>query len=247
MTAQSIAGLEEFASGIASANLSQADSAIALLWLHDHHTNGFMATASELNKMLADVGLRPAQHDRSLKRELKLKRKYVLASGDKFKLTLTGRSELGSKYMSLLKKPKVIVSDTIVPEDLVKKLRKFYAELALEINGQFKYQFYDGCLVLIRRMVESLIVDLFEKIGHADKIKTAQGEYMMLNALIGVVCSGQYLKLAKGAKDALEKIKEAGDKGAHNRFNLAVERDVQNIETGMRAVISELIEKLTKP
>ena len=239
-----VANLAQFASALSSENPTQADAALALLWFHDHYDLGYSTTPESLNEMMAAVGLRPATRHRFLKRNLEAKKQLVIFLEGKIKLSLKGRAMLDQKYLGLLQKPNVVVVDTIIPKNLVDGLRKFYSDLTWQINGMFKYQFYDGCLVQSRRMIESLIVDLYEKINQADKIKTPTGDFMMLNGLIGVICSGQHIKLSKGAKEALEKIKEGGDKGAHNRFVIAIERDVQNVEVGARTLISELVQKL---
>ncbi len=233
--------------GLVPLRLSQAESAMALLWFHDHYGHGFAATADELNEIMRTAGLSPATESKALKFKLKNCSAIIIAADGKFSLTLTGRTELGKKYLSLLKKPNVLVLDLIIPDDLTKSLRPFYRDLARQINGTYKFAFYDGCLVLARRFVESLILDLFERLGHADKAKNERGEFLMLNGLVGIVNSGQYVRLSRSARAALECIKDVGDNAAHNRFHCAVERDVQNVEGDLRKLLSELIQAMPQP
>jgi len=111
--------------------------------------------------------------------------------------------------------------------------------MVLQINGCYQMGFYDGCAVLSRRIMESLLIAAFEKTAHTDAIKQGS-DYLMLSGIISAARSGQYFRLSRGIGEKMELIKNLGDTAAHNRSHITTKLDIDQIAMGLRQVLSEL-------
>jgi hypothetical protein len=63
----------------------------------------------------------------------------------------------------------------------------------------------------------------------------------LLRDLASRAIGQQPVGLGRDAKDALGKIKEMGDRSAHNRRYNAVKSDLDKVQSGVRVVVDELI------
>ncbi len=100
---------------------------------------------------------------------------------------------------------------------------------------------YDACAVMIRRLIETLIIESFEKASIADKIKNDNGDFLYLKDLIAKCLSETCWNLGRGCKQALPKLKDIGDKSAHSRRFNAQRGDLDPLLKDVREVVQELI------
>jgi hypothetical protein len=56
--------------------------------------------------------------------------------------------------------------------------------VANHINGAYENGWYDACAVMLRRLVETLIIETFEHHNIAHKIQNASGDFLFLRDLI---------------------------------------------------------------
>ncbi len=94
---------------------------------------------------------------------------------------------------------------------------------------------------MIRRLIETLIIEVFEykKISH--KIKNTNGDFLYLRDLIGVLASEATWNLSRNSKKSLDELKDIGDKSAHNRYFNAQRKDIDDIKKDIRNVSQELL------
>ena len=114
-----------------------------------------------------------------------------------FKLKLSARAKLGEQYLPLLKRPKIDVDDHVLEAADFLGKRDYLEAMVTQINGCYQYRFYDGCLVICRRLAESLLIECFEVGGHASAIKGKGDEYLMFGPIIDVAKSGKFIKLLR--------------------------------------------------
>jgi hypothetical protein len=131
-------------------------------------------------------------------------------------------------------------SEMIVYKPLVKNTRGYIEKIANQINGCYEKGWYDACAVMIRRLLETLIIEVFESKGIDSKIKK-DGDFMFLRDMISVTLSETSLNLSRNTKKALPALKDIGDKSAHSRRFNAIRQDIDNIKTDLRTVIQEFI------
>lgn len=131
-------------------------------------------------------------------------------------------------------------SEAIIYKPLVKGTRGYIEKISNQINGCYEMGWYDGCAVMIRRLVETLIIEVFESKGMESKIKKNE-EYMFLRDMINITLAESSLNLSRNAKQALPRLKDIGDKSAHSRRFIAIRHDIDDIKPDLRIIIQELL------
>jgi hypothetical protein len=95
--------------------------------------------------------------------------------------------------------------------------------------------------VMIRRLIETLIIEAFEHHKIADKIKTPGGDFFYLSDLITHTLNEKSWNIGRNAKQALPKLKSVGDLSAHSRRHVAHRSDIDKIISDLRTAVQELI------
>lgn len=129
----------------------------------------------------------------------------------------------------------------IIPHAMVKSTRGYIEKIAYQINGCYEAGCFDACAVMMRRLLETLIIECFEEYKIESKIKNTTGDYMFLSDLIGVLMSEASWALGRNSKKALPKLKDIGDKSAHSRRFNAHREDVDNLIVDFRTTCQELL------
>src|SRR5258708_8647961 len=65
----------------------------------------------------------------------------------------------------------------VVPRSVVRSTRGYVEKVLNQANGSYEKGWYDACAVMIRRLIETLIIEAFEKHQIADKIKGPTGDF----------------------------------------------------------------------
>jgi len=108
---------------------------------------------------------------------------------------------------------------TFLPTDIVPN--GVYRRVLEEVNKCFEGECYNACSAMLRRLMESLIIEAFE--GQKIEAKILHdGEYLELKALIGKAVAE--LKLGRNTRDALPKLKFFGDLSVHSRRKSGAKR-----------------------
>lgn len=100
-----------------------------------------------------------------------------------------------------------------------------------------------ACLVMIRRLFETLIIEAFERYKITERIKSPDtGSYYFCSDLIDELLAEKSLwVIGRNVVKALPKIKMRGDLSAHNRRFNARKMDVDIIKDDLRITLEELI------
>lgn len=132
-------------------------------------------------------------------------------------------------------------SEMVFPHSLVKNTRGYIERIAHQINGSYARGWYDACAVMIRRLIETLIIEVFEAHNIEHKIKDPQtGDFLYLKDLIKNTLSETIWNLTREAKRALPHLKDIGDKSAHSRRFTAHKEDIDKLSNDVRLVVEEL-------
>ena len=115
-----------------------------------------------------------------------------------------------------------------------------YRKVLEEANRCFSADCPNACAAMLRRLVESLIIEAFEAHAIEAKVKDTTGEYLELKALIGKAVAEQKLNLSRNTRTALPHLKFVGDLSVHSRRNLIRNGDLKGIRNDARAAIEEL-------
>lgn len=136
-------------------------------------------------------------------------------------------------------------TEQVLPIDVVKD-DWFLKKLFVQINGCYERQWYDACSVMIRKVIEHLVICLFEHKGVAAEIKDGEN-YFMLKQLITTLEQKTTWTLGRETKPLLKDMKSVGDRGAHTRDYITTKPDIDKlINNGLRVAVEELMSKSGK-
>ena len=93
-------------------------------------------------------------------------------------------------------------NDLVILSSLVRGTRGYIEKIGNQINGTYANGWFDSCAVMIRRLVETLIIESFEKHGLASKIKNSQGDFFYLRDLISQTLNEPSWNLSRNCKAA---------------------------------------------
>lgn len=129
----------------------------------------------------------------------------------------------------------------VILTSIVRNTRGYIESVSNQINGAYEMGWYDACAVMIRRLLETLIIECFEKFGLATKIQNANGDFYYLKDLIDKCLTEAAWNLSRNCKKAMPKLKDVGDKSAHSRRFNAHRGDIDPLLHDIRTVVQELI------
>jgi hypothetical protein len=129
----------------------------------------------------------------------------------------------------------------IIPKGVFLNTRAYLERIAHQINGCYENGWYDACSVMLRRFIETLIIEAFEANGIDNKIKNTAGDFFYLSDLVTITLAEPSWNLSRNTKKSLPKLKDLGDKSAHSRRFLALRNDIDKLIPDIRVVSQELI------
>lgn len=230
----------DFARRIAELSLTHAGRAIALLWFYDYTQDYEERTASELASDLHDEGF-PRPNVTRLREDLRKDRCVIKGSRKgSFRLDVRRRSALDDTYLSLLNIKVATVSGAILDPDLVTGTRGYLERLVHQINGSYDYGFYDATAVLCRRLMESLMIEVYIHKKRTADIRQG-GAFLTLEKLIAYMRQDSAVTLGRSTPKKMTEIKELGDTAAHDRVYITQQLDIDDVKLRFRRVIQELL------
>ncbi|RDI14582.1 hypothetical protein [Flavobacterium sp. AG291] len=163
--------------------------------------------------------------------------KYVLQQG-LYYLERIRKNEIDIEVNA----PKIITpSSDLFPLELVENTRGYITKVASQAIICYDLQQYDASLVMIRKLLETLVIEIFEKYNVSDEIKDSDGNFYMLSALIDALLSHKNWNLGRTTKQYFPHIKKLADTSAHNRRFVAKKPDIDKYKSELRMIIEELV------
>jgi len=231
---------KKFAETISNLNLSHLDRAIAFLWYYRNSQEFDERSAGELACDLHDEDF-PKPNVTILKKQL-VKSRYTTRGKRKgtFQLDVRKIKELDDKYNLLMKIKKHTPSEIVLPTSNITGTRNYLEKIVDQINNCYDLGFYDSCAVMMRRLMESLIIEIYIAEKRSDEIKN-NGLFFHLEALITHITNDHLINLSRGNHSTIEKIKELGDTAAHDRVYITQQPDIDDLKFKYRKLIQELL------
>ena len=230
----------DFLRRIENPGLDTLDRAVALLWWagRDDPTSG-MTPKAICNEL--ELAGHPKQNVSRLASLLKADRRTSKAGKDGWRLHLRARQELDTLYAFALRPRPPAPSDSILPRQLFAGTRGYIERVVEQINKSYDAELWDCCAVMCRRLIETLIIETYEKAGRANEIKGSDGNFMMLNGLVTSLDQDTTIHLGRSAARGLKDFKQLGDLSAHNRRFNAHRNDIDRIRDGLRVATQEFL------
>jgi hypothetical protein len=234
--------LEEFCRRLAQVpDLKVADKALALMWWHDDNESGVEVSPTSLARLMRDAGL--ANSSPTFVKGVLQKTGHVLKGSNGYRLKTASRRAVRASLGDIVDPEllQVPAGPDYLPAALWAGGRGYIVRVCLQLNGSYSCGFYDCAAVMLRRLVETLIIEAFEKLGRAAEIRDVDGNYRMLSGLTQAVLDPSGLQLTRDSRRALHDIKSLGDRSAHSRKYNAVKGDLEKVELGVRVLVEDLL------
>lgn len=132
-------------------------------------------------------------------------------------------------------------SSLILHRTFFENTRGYIEQIVDQINLTYESTCYDACAVMIRRLIEVLIIESFDKYGASSEICDSDGNYFFLDELINRASTCKHWKLGRNTKSGLKKLKSIGDQSAHSRRYNAKKPYIDEIIHDLRVVSEELL------
>ncbi|MEW6249163.1 MAG: hypothetical protein AB1716_00825 [Planctomycetota bacterium] len=131
--------------------------------------------------------------------------------------------------------------ELFLPQDVWNHTRGYLEQVCSQLNACVAHEIWDGAAVLMRRLVETLIIEAYEHLRRENEIKGSDGNFLMLRDLVARAVGSGGLSLGREARGGLPAIKDVGDRSAHNRRYNARRADIFDIRAALRVAVDELI------
>ena len=175
---------------------------------------------------------------------LNASRNTVRAQRAGYKLHVDYVREMEAKYPELSEKSQEVIElGTILPEIDYQKTRGYIEALAKQMNAAYEHNIFDGCAVLMRRLVEVLLILSYRHLGIEAEIQDANGNYVMLDGIITNAVQNKKLGLSRNSKQHLEIYRKLGNFSAHKIEYICRREYIQPHIQDYRALIVELLHK----
>jgi len=224
---------------------SNAEKALTVLWYRDRQKPDIAMTSGALTKVLVEhhVGTPNATQLGASIRKTKLatesKAGFSLKAGSRKIVHDWLPAEIDGMQ------PAMDHSTGYLQDALWIGTRGYIESVCKQLNGCFRAAYYDATSVMLRRLMETSIIEAYEHLKRENEIKDGDGNYFMLKHLVDRA-NGKHphggLHLGRDAKKNLEDVKALGDRSAHNRRFVAHAPDLVGIQSGVRTAAQELIQ-----
>ena len=133
-------------------------------------------------------------------------------------------------------------TQAVLPFALVHNTRGYLERVVHQINGCYEKGWFDSCAVMMRRLMETLVIECFEAKGVAHKIKDSRtGDFFYLSDLVSHTLGESTWNLGRNTKRALPNLKTVGDQSAHSRRYNAHREDIDKLIPDFRTACQEFI------
>ncbi|WP_449428896.1 hypothetical protein [Rhodanobacter umsongensis] len=158
----------DFDATISKDKLSAVGRAVAILWLSKSAYAIDGMTAKEIAKIIEDECGHPRQNATRLDEQLRLDRRTAKHGGAGWRLRPDAIRSLDEQYSHLIaqKKPKAVISNSLIPREIFEQASRTYITRVLDqVNGCYDNGFYDASAVMARRLIETLVIDIYVEAG----------------------------------------------------------------------------------
>ena len=168
-------------------------------------------------------------------RSTKKKQKFVKTQNG-YKLERHYKSELTKKIPDRVEPTH---SNQIIPDQFFDYSRTYLTSIVDQINISFEYGLFDACSVLMRRLMETLLIEVFIQKGISDEIKENKN-FLPLERLINHALTKNDFHWNRNSTKDFAAVKKLGDVAAHDRTYITHKSDVEDIKINYRRLIQEI-------
>lgn len=141
---------------------------------------------------------------------------------------------------AVVQSEEIVTDDCILPDALVNNTRGYIISLSQQINASYNNNIFDGCAILMRRLLEILLIHSYEAIGKLDDIKTDSG-FNNLSYIINSTLSNKLFNLHKDSEEIIDTFRVLGNFAAHKIQYTTKRKDIDNVKLRYRLLVQELL------
>lgn len=135
----------------------------------------------------------------------------------------------------------VIATEELLPLDILDTAPYYIKLTAKQMNQCFECCLYDAVLVMMRKLIETLIIECFERYGIDGNVKDNNGQFFFLSDLIPRFVTSKKWNVSRNLESHIKQVKKYGDLSAHNRRFLAKRSDMNDFKFELRQAVQEII------
>lgn len=183
-----------------------------------------------------------------LRKKILASNQFIRASSaNKVRLHARALNELQERYPELDSESEEVQAadtlDILIPANLLDSPPTYLVRLIQQINASYQHNIFDGCAVLMRRMLEILLIQSYIKLEIDSEIRGANGSYLFLEGISNNAKNNLTLDLSRSSKSNLDAFRTLGNFAAH-RIEFSTRKfDIEKIAQEYRATIEELAYK----
>jgi hypothetical protein len=232
--------LKKLTQNLTQNKVSKIDFATAFVWYH-FATTGNDIKIAEINEYFIENAL-PKYNQTYLKEDLRKNKNITKGSSvNTYKPVRKYQDDMETLFPYIsIKSEEINTDDSILPDSLIDKSRGYIINLGKQINASYNNNIFDGCAVLMRRLLEILLIHSYEECGKLNEISDGDG-YRNLSYIINYTISNRPFKLSKDSNETLDDFRQLGNFSAHRIQYNAKRKDIDNIKLKYRMTIEELL------
>ncbi len=235
-----MASPREFLLATASDHSSALERALGLLYIVGADDPSVGMTARQICDCFFEVG-HARQNVSRLDAALHRDRRTIRAGINEWRLSAKARLDLAETF-SFVAKPKALPDiDSVLPHGIFDRRRGYINRVVQQLNQSYDLGLFDCTAVMCRRLLETLIIEVYERSGRADELHGSDGHFMMLSGLLTVLEKDKTINFSRNGQKGLKDFKSLGDLSAHSRRFNAQKSDIDRIRDGLRVATEELL------
>lgn len=201
-------------------------------------------SASQIRKCFDCLSLQPYSNIPSyLSRNSDKNGKYIKKK-DGYILNRSTQEQIATAVDEIIALP---VSLNLIDLSIFDHAPYYIISITKEMIHCYDSGFYNGTLVLMRKLTETLIIECFERYGVDSEIKDQNGVFFYLSDLIPRYLNSPKWNASRNIRKSLTSVKQYGDLSAHNRRYLAKKNDIDSFRTELRQAVQEIILTIDYP
>lgn len=178
-----------------------------------------------------------------LKKQLVTSRTFVRGvTPDSFRLHATTLARLDAEgIFEDGPSEEISSSSAILSTSLFANTRGYLEKLAKQINVSYDHSIFDGCAILMRRLLEILLILSYRHQGIEALILSAPDQHKDLKSIIADAKQNNKMNLSRETKACLDEFREIGNFSAHKLEYNCKRADIERVILKYRVASEELL------
>jgi histidine kinase/DNA gyrase B/HSP90-like ATPase/uncharacterized protein DUF4145 len=138
-------------------------------------------------------------------------------------------------------------TDSYLPASIFDAQRAYLTRLVPQINGCWSSGYYEACAVMSRRLIETMIIELYNQHGWVTELKDPTSkDFLGLKALVNKISSDPRLGFDSKFQKGLKALKELGDIAAHDYRVQIKKSDLEDVRSDLRFTCERMVFEISR-